>query len=54
MKGGTARFGSMSEPESIRDLLGILDSSFATKYYSILNKSSTISSKLFGLNDFAK
>lgn len=40
MKGGTARFGSMSEPESIKDLLGILDSTFASKYYTILNKSS--------------
>jgi len=38
--GATARFGSMSEPESIRALLDILDPAFASKYYTILKKSS--------------
>lgn len=40
VKGGTARFGSLSEPESIKDLLSIFDSSFASSYYKTITNSS--------------
>lgn len=38
--GAEARFGSMSEPESFKALLNILDPSFASSYYKLLIKSS--------------
>ena len=40
ISGGEARGGSVSQPESIRDLLGVIDRSFADKYYTIIVNSS--------------
>jgi hypothetical protein len=40
ISGGEARGGSVSQPESIRDLIAVMDKTFADKYYKIITESS--------------
>jgi hypothetical protein len=40
ISGGEARGGSVSQPESMRDLIAVMDKSFADKYYKIITESS--------------